>query len=241
MEINSNSYPLLIMESCPTMRNESIIKLIVIPAFVAMVILAGNTSAIAEDGFKDLFNGKSLKGWSGDEELWSVEDGVILGKTGTRKLRQNTFLSTKKSYSDFVLRVKVNLKNNNSGIQFRSKQLPNFVVAGYQAYIADNEYYGMLYEEKKRGFMPYWSTISDEEKAGIAAAVKRDDWNQYEIICVGDHLKMILNGHTVLNIMDPDGAKEGIIALQLHTGPSMEVRFKDLKIRTSKLDKYLEK
>jgi hypothetical protein len=89
--------------------------------------------------------------------------------------------------------------------------------------------------------MLYWGEISKEEKDAIAAAVKRDDWNQYEIICLGDHIKMILNGHTVLDIVDPEGAKEGIIALQLHAGPSMEVRFKDLEIKTSNIDSYISK
>ena len=229
------------MEFYKSMKYSSILKSVIVPAFVGIAILATNVSAIEADGFKPLFNGKNLKGWSGEEELWSVEDGVILGKTGPRKIRHNTFLSTKKSYSDFVLRVTVKLGNHNSGIQFRSEQRPNFVVAGYQADIADNQYYGMLYEEQKRGIMDYWKNMPEEEKAGIAAAVKRDDWNQYEVICMGDHIKMILNGHTVLDMEDPAGAKEGIIALQLHAGPSMEVRFKDLEIRTSKLEEYTKK
>ena len=205
----------------------------------ALVTMAGVSAQAEDDDFKPLFNGKNLKGWLGDEELWSAQDGEIVGTTHPRKIKQNTFLSTKKSYSDFVLRVKVKLINHNSGIQFRSEQHPDFVVAGYQADIADNEYYGMLYEERKRGFMPYWSEITQEEKDAIAAAVKRDDWNQYEVICLGDHIKMILNGNTVLDIQDPEGAKEGIIALQLHAGPSMEVRFKDLEIRSDDVAEYL--
>jgi hypothetical protein len=223
------------------MRNNSIVRLTCAFSVAVLGFTSTAPTASAEDGFKSLFNGRSLKGWVGEENLWSVEDGVILGKTGPRKIRHNTFLSTKKSYSDFVLRVKVKLKNHNSGIQFRSEQRDDYVVAGYQADIADNEYFGMLYEEQKRGFMPYWGKISKEEKDAIAAAVKRDDWNQYEIICLGDHIKMILNGHTVLDIVDPEGAKKGIIALQLHAGPSMEVRFKDLEIKTSNIDSYISK
>jgi hypothetical protein len=223
------------------MRNNTIIRTACALTISVLGFTNGAMTASAEDGFKPLFNGKSLKGWIGEEDLWSVEDGAILGKTGSRKIKHNTFLSTKKSYSDFVLRVKVKLGNHNSGIQFRSEQFPDYVVGGYQADIADNEYYGMLYEEKKRGFMPYWSEISKEEKDAIAAAVKRGEWNQYEVICIGDHIMMILNGHKVLDIVDPEGAKEGIVALQLHAGPSMEVRFKDIEIRTSKLQEYLEK
>lgn len=208
----------------------------VVAVFCGLLIVgfACATDAIAKDDFKPLFNGKNLKGWDGDSALWSVEDGEIVGRTSKPPIRQNSFLSTKKSYGDFVLRVKVKLINHNSGIQFRSEQRDNYVVAGYQADIADNEYYGMLYEERKRGILPYWNEMPADEKAKIAAAVKKDDWNQYEITCKGDQIKMVLNGVTTLDLNDPDGAKEGVVALQLHSGPPMEIRFKDIEIK--KLD-----
>jgi hypothetical protein len=206
---------------------QKITRILTALAFVVSV------DASAADDFKKLFNGKNLKGWSGHPDLWSVQDGVIVGKSqsGRDKIKHNHFLSTKKSYSDFVLRVKVKLINHNSGIQFRSEQRDDFVVAGYQADIADNEYYGMLYEEQKRGILPYWKEMSAEGKAEIAAAVKKDDWNQYEITCKGDQITMVLNGVTTLDMNDPEGAKEGIVALQLHAGPAMEVQFKDIEIK----------
>jgi len=184
-----------------------------------------------QDDFKPLFNGKNLKGWQGDKDLWSAKDGVITGSTHGNRIKQNTFLSTKKSYSDFVLRVKVKLENHNSGIQFRSDQLPDHGAAGYQADIAEQTYFGMLYEEKKRGFMPYWETLSQEDKDAIQAIVKKGDWNQFEITCKGDHITIVLNGMTTVDIIDPRGAKEGIIALQLHTGDPMRVQFKDIEIK----------
>ena len=196
------------------------------------LVLSAHT--YAEDGFKSIFNGKNLKGWDGAEGIWTVEDGEIVGRGGGPSLKQKTFLSYKKTYGDFILRIKTKLINSNSGIQFRSEQRRNYVVAGYQADIADNQYFGMLYEERKRGILPYWKEMSDEGKAEIAAAVKRDDWNQYVITCKGDQIKMELNGVTTLDLNDPEGAKEGIIALQLHTGPPMEVRFKDIEVK--KLD-----
>ncbi len=58
-----------------------------------------------------------------------------------------------------------------------------------------------------------------------------DDWNEYEITCNGDHVKIVLNGYTTLDFKDPEGAKSGIIALQLHTGPDMKVFYKDLVIK----------
>jgi len=193
--------------------------------------LAPLLSYAAEDGFTPLFNGTDLTGWTGAPGLWRVENGEIIGSTKGVKLEHNSFLSTEKSYSDFVLRVKVKLINHNSGIQFRSEQLEDHAVAGYQADVAEQTYFGMLYEEKKRGILPYWNEYTDDERAAVFAAAKLDDWNQYEITCKGDQVKMVLNGYTTLDFNDPEGAKAGIIALQLHSGPEMEVHFKDLEIK----------
>ena len=206
---------------------------IALASFMALTISITALADHHKSEFKALFNGKDLTGWDGDPKLWSVKDGMIVGITqgGRDKIRQNSFLSYEKLYSDFVLKVKVKLLNGNSGVQFRSEQRDDYVVAGYQADIADNQYFGMLYEERKRGILPYWNEMSEEGKAEIAAAVKKEDWNEYEITCKGDQVKMVLNGVTTLDMNDPDGAKEGIIALQLHTGPPMEIHFKDIEIK----------
>jgi len=193
--------------------------------------LCSVTMAESSAGFTPLFNGKDLDGWSGDDRLWSVEDGVIVGTTKEHSTEANTFLIYEKPYGDFILRVKTKLDNHNSGIQFRSEQLPNFAAAGYQADIAEKTYFGMLYEERKRGFMPYWGKMTPEQQAAIPKFAKQGDWNQFEIMCQGDRVKIVLNGHTTCDIDDPEGSKEGIIALQLHAGPAMTVSFKDIEIR----------
>ncbi len=188
----------------------------------------------SNEGFTQLFNGKDLTGWKGDPKLWKVEEGVILGSTVGNPIQKNTFLSTEKSYDDFILRVKVKLRNHNSGVQFRSEQKPENVVIGYQADITEKTHFGMLYEEGKRGFMEYWGALTEEQRKAVFDAAKPTDWNQYEITCQGDHIKMVLNGHVVCDINDPTGAKNGIIALQLHAGDQMEVRFKDIWIKPLK-------
>jgi putative membrane-bound dehydrogenase-like protein len=187
--------------------------------------------AVWDDGFVPLFNGKDLAGWSGDSTLWRVEDGVIIGTTDQTRIKQNSFLSTERRYADFVLRVKVKLRNHNSGIQFRSEQHPGYVVAGYQADVADANYFGMLYEEQKRGFMPYWKELSQDDKDALQRYVKKGDWNEYEITCRGNGVTLKLNGHVTCNINDPGGALSGVIALQLHAGDSMEVQFKDIYLK----------
>lgn len=200
-------------------------------ALVLCAGAAGLGAHAAEDGFTPLFNGTDLSGWKGDPRLWRVEGGEIIGSTKGVKLEKNTFLSTEKSYSDFVLKAKVKLINHNSGIQFRSEQRDNYVVAGYQADVAEKTYFGMLYEEQKRGILPYWNEYTDDQRAAVFAAAKLNDWNDYEITCQGDHIKIVLNGYTTLDFNDPEGAKAGIVALQLHAGPEMEVHFKDLRIK----------
>ncbi len=192
-----------------------------------------NDTAKGDEGFVPIFNGKDLTGWKGDPRFWKVVDGVIVGSTDQTKAEHNTFLSTEKHYSDFILRAKIKLRNHNSGIQFRSEQLPEYVMAGYQADAADG-FWGMLYEERKRGIMDYWKNMSDADKKAVGALAKPTDWNEYEITCKGDHVKMVFNGKTVLDMDDPAGAKEGAIGLQIHAGPAMMVSFKDLKIKELK-------
>ena len=204
-------------------------------AVAAILAVVACSAALAQsappDGFTALFNGKDLSGWEGDNRLWSVKDGEIVGSTEGVKLEQNSFLFATKQYTDFTLLAKVKLRNHNSGIQFRSERRDGFVAAGYQADVAEKTYFGMLYEERKRGILPYWNALSDAERAAIFAAAKLNDWNQYEITCQGHHVKIVLNGVTTLDFDDPDGASAGFFALQLHAGPGMQVNFKDIYVK----------
>lgn len=181
----------------------------------------------AEGEFKPLFNGKDLSGWvtPDDKSLFSVENGEIVGRT-KGDLKKNEFLVTDKPYGDFVLKAKVKIRNGNSGIQIRSVRKPDGVVSGPQADVADG-YWGLLYEERGRGILERF----DAKKA--EALVKKNDWNDFVIAVKGDHLTIDLNGTRVIDRTDPEFAKSGIIALQVHVGPPMEVRYKDLEIKTT--------
>ncbi|MEN6497325.1 MAG: DUF1080 domain-containing protein [Thermoguttaceae bacterium] len=192
-----------------------------------VVLLALSTVARAEEGFTSLFDGKTLNGWKGDPRFWSVEDGLIVGSSDAEKVPHNTFLSTTKSYKNFVLKVEFKLRNHNSGVQVRSQQRDDYVVAGYQADIAQSRYTGILYEERGRGI------ISDVKPAEVAKHLKPDDWNEYVITCDGPNLKFQLNGFTTVDYTEKSdkGAKEGIIAFQLHQGPAMKVWFRNVRIK----------
>jgi len=204
---------------------------LVLLLFSISVLPSCQQTPVPEPEFVSLLNGRDLAGWIGDPRLWEVADGVIVGSTEQVKLTHNSFLSTRTSYSDFVLRVSVKLRNGNSGIQFRGEQFPDYVVKGYQADVAVETYFGMLYDEGGRGIMEYWKRMTPQEQTHINSAARLDDWNLYEIRCQGDHIKMILNGQVVCEIEDPEGASEGIIALQLHVGDPMKVMFKDIEIK----------
>jgi len=193
-----------------------------------LLLIASVTAAFAEGKFEPLFDGKTLIGWSGDPDLWKVEDRMIVGSTDAKTLKHNSFLSTTKIYKNFVLRLKFKLRNHNSGVQVRSKQYDDYVVRGYQPDIAESRYTGMLYEEGGRGI------LADVDQKAAAKAFKRHDWNEYVITCNGPRITLVLNGVTTVDYTEKDekkGAKEGIIALQLHAGPPMKVCFKDLEIK----------
>ena len=179
------------------------------------------------DEFRPLFNGKDLSGWvtPADLGLFSVEDGAIVGRT-KGDLKKNEFLVTDKPYGDFTLRAKVKFRNGNSGIQFRSKRADDGAVSGPQCDVADG-FWGLLYEERGRGILERYP----EDKAN--ALLRRDDWNDFEITMKGDHLVILFNGTKIIDRTDPEFPPSGIIALQVHVGPAMEVRFKDIEIKTA--------
>ncbi len=196
--------------------------------FVALLSISSVAArSSAEEGFKPLFDGRTLAGWKGDDKLWSVEDGAIVGTTDDATLQHNSFLATEKTYKNFVLKVKFKLRNGNSGVQYRSKSYPDFVVKGYQADIADNMFMGILYEEGgSRGI------LVNVKSAEVAEHIHKDDWNEYVITADGPHITQVLNGFTTVDYTEKSeqGATDGIIALQLHVGPKMRVWFKDIQI-----------
>jgi len=182
----------------------------------------GQVPLLATPETLDLFfNGKDLTNWDGDPELWRVENGAIVGRSASG-LKQNEFLKSQMVLGDFRLVCQVRLTPNqeNSGIQFRSEALPNGEVKGYQADIGAG-WWGKLYEEHGRAIL--WDKPGD-------SFVKPEDWNLYELVAVGDQILTALNGKPCVNLRDSKGAARGIVAVQLHSGGPLEVRFKDFQL-----------
>ena len=221
-----------------------------IPLLLAIALSCAAGALAAQEGAVSLFNGKDLSGWDGDPKFWSVKDGAITGvSTAENPVKVNTFLIWKGgTLKNFELRAKYRLEGNNSGIQYRSKDLGEWRVGGYQADMdAANTYTGILYEERGRGILANVgtkSTVGPDGKvqvtgsvgdpAEIKAAIRKDGWNEYRITARGNHLVHEINGKVTAEFTDDDEAKrsmEGILALQLHQGPPMTVQFKDIRLK----------
>jgi hypothetical protein len=204
----------------------------------------------ADDGFVDLFDGKSLDGWDGDPKLWSVADGVITGQTSNEDpIPQNTFLVYRGGKpTDFELRLKFRMFGGNSGVQFRSVEVDKWVISGYQGdFDASGRYTGILYEEKGRGILARrgFKTVIGEDgskktvgtttdEKTILESYKKEDWNEFVVIAQGNTIVEKLNGLVTVEVVDNQADKrrmKGLIALQLHRGPAMKIQFKDIRFK----------
>ena len=209
------------------------LTLICVLLAVACSVCDSSTAADApptdETGFVPLFNGRDLTGWDGDAKLWLVENGMLVGRSPG--IKYNDFLTTAKTYRDFILRFQVRLLENrgNSGVQFRSQRVPppSHEVSGYQADISAG-WWGKLYDESRRN-----RVLAGPPQDVLDKALKPADWNDYEIQAVGNKITLRLNGVTTVEYTETDAgiAREGIIATQVHSGGPMEVQFKNLRIK----------
>jgi hypothetical protein len=191
------------------------------------------TFSAAHAGDKDqFFNGKDLTGWEGLlENYWSVKDGAIIGTGGDKTVPFNTFLCSKQKYKDFDLSFQIRLKGGkgNSGVQIRSKihDMKKFAVTGPQADIGEG-YWGSLYGENFGGMM------KQAPAKDVNAKLKKDDFNDYSIKCVGKHVTIKVNDVVAVDGDFPKMPEDGIIAWQLHGGHIMEVTFKNIQFKELK-------
>ncbi|WP_372755704.1 DUF1080 domain-containing protein [Mariniflexile sp.] len=194
----------------------------------------------------NLFDGKSLEGWHqlGGEAKYTVKDGAIVGTTVHNT--PNSFLTTDKSYSDFILELSFKVDPSmNSGIQIRSNSFPHYKegrVHGYQVEIDPSEraWSAGVYDEARRGWL---TTLDNNPEA--QKAFKQNDWNHYRIEAIGDTIKTWINGVPATHLIDEKTAS-GFISLQVHSiKPDMtegtEIIWKDIKIITDNVAKYAQK
>lgn len=211
-------------------------------------------AAADADGFEPIFDGRSLAGWEpGDPSYWSVEDGAIVGRiTREHPCNTNQYLVWKGGeLADFELKVQSRLNGEggiNNGFQFRSRVLPDHDVCGYQM---DNNlqtpWLVRLYDEFGRHDLALRGqrTVFDEQgtrtttplAAEAPAWFKLEDWHEYHLICVGPKLTLRVNGRLAAEVEDYDRRRQdlqGILALQLHSGPPTLVQFRNVRLKILK-------
>ncbi len=183
------------------------------------------TNFVCAQKSKSIFNGKNLDGWiTHGTEKWYVENGLLVCESGPDK--KYGYLSTEKFYNDFELEVEfLQEANGNSGVFFRST-FEGTKVSGWQVEVAPpNHDTGGIYESYGRG----WLVKIPDEKENI---LKMGKWNKLKIKVVGGHVTTWLNGEQMVDITDDKiAAGKGAIALQIHDGGGIKVKWRKLKVK----------
>ena len=175
-------------------------------------------------GYKKIFNGKDLTGWNiHGTEKWYVENGELVCESGPDK--QYGYLSTDKNYDNFILDLDFKLEaNGNSGVFIRSN-IEGTKISGWQVEVAPPMHStGGIYESYGRGWLI--QPKPEDEKY-----LNEGEWNRYKIQVDRDEVTTWLNGHQMVHLKDEKiGQGEGFIALQIHEGGGIKVRWKNIEI-----------
>jgi len=193
-----------------------------------LLCLFSSSSLWCQSGYVSLFNGKDLMGWTiHGSEKWYVENGELVCESGPDKLYG--YLSTDKSFYNFELSVQFKLEaNGNSGVFIRSG-IEGTKISGWQVEVAPpGEHTGGIYESYGRGWLV--QPKPEDEKM-----LKADDWNTLLIHVNNDEITSWLNGKEMIHLKDEKfGLGKGFIALQIHDGGGIKVRWKNIMIKELK-------
>src|SRR5262245_59728769 len=221
---------------------------------VAFLLLTAPGLAVCDEptappaGFQAIFNGKDLTGWEGSPEYWSVKDGCLTGNTdGT--LKYNRFIIWRGgTLKNFELRVQVKVSpGGNSGINYRSQHRPDLgeaVVTGYQCDVVANraDYNGMLDEERGRRILAHTGekvVIDPQGQPWVVDKLpvrefKPGEWHDFRVLVRGNHNQHWIDEHETVDVIDLDEknrAMEGILGVQVHVGPAMEIQYRNFFIK----------
>lgn len=186
-------------------------------------------------GFTSLFDGRSVRGWEGEEKWFRVEDGAIVAGSLEERIPVNQFLVSEKEYGDFELKLKARLigEGDNAGIQFWSQRIPNHhEMIGFQCDIGrsgDRSIWGALYDESRRRRM------LDNVPMPTQRVTRFDDWNEFRILARGNSITIWINGALATHYYETEPVdkvpRRGRFGLQIHSGPPAEAWYKDIEIR----------
>ncbi|MEM7230890.1 MAG: PVC-type heme-binding CxxCH protein [Planctomycetota bacterium] len=186
----------------------------------------------ASDGFEPLADGKTFDGWNDQNKVWRLEDGAFVAGKLDVEFPRNEFLSTRKEYGDFELRLEYKVLGHegfvNGGVQFRSRRIENnHEMIGYQADLGAG-YDGYLYDESRRNRF-----LTEAAQEVIQAVVKKGDWNRYRIRAQGRRIELWVNGLKTVDYVETDKniPLKGLIAVQVHGAGKVKVHYRKLEIR----------
>ena len=196
-----------------------------LPFAIMLVVVCSASSFAADENWRPLWDGKTLKGWHviGKGE-WKVEDGMLVGRHAKSE-GMFGHLVTDATYGDFTVRLKFKSIKGNSGLYFRIEEKGFSGVSGFQAEIDPSVDVGGLYETNGRAWVVK-PTAEDLKKF-----FKPQDWNTMTVSAHGTKVTVTVNGVSTAEIDDPKGRRKGKIALQVHGGQDVEVMFKDIQIQ----------
>jgi len=226
-------------------------KRLIMPAalFCAVSLASISVAEEADEGFRELFNGKTLEGWAHKPGGWRVEDGAITGQSIEEKpCKKHHYIHWTGGEPDsFDLRVTYRITGGNSGIHFRSKPRANWDMEGYQADIeAGHKWTGCLFEVYGRGgvvmrghravYKPDGTKedVQFADPAELMSKIKQGDWNEYRILAQGPRIRLFINDVLMCEVTDehPEHARQkGVIGFQMHPGPPMTVQFKSVRLK----------
>lgn len=192
---------------------------------------------VARSGFESLFDGRTLDGWEGNTEIFRVRRGSIVAGTLSQPIEHNEFLCTRRTYSNFELRLQARLvgEGHNAGIQFRSQRIPDHhEVRGYQCDMgsmdaeANQLIWGALYDESRRRRF-----LVEPSQDALKSVVKPSGWNRLVIRCDGPRTQIWVNGLQTVDYteMEPGIELDGILGLQIHGGLPAEAHYRKIRIK----------
>ena len=202
--------------------------------FIALQVHAGKEGVIrwrdvrikdlGRSDWKPIWDGKTLDGWEAKGGgHWAIE-GDAIHATNVSGEPKHGHLVSKEEYGDFAVRLKFESKEGNSGLYFRAEEGGSLGIRGFQAEIDPTSDVGGLYETDGRGW------VVRPKPEDVKKWVKPDGWNELSVVALGDRLVVHVNGFQSAEIVDPKGRRRGKLALQLHGGQDVDVRFKDIEI-----------
>ncbi len=190
---------------------------------VLLICFCCSSVLFAQKG-KSIFNGKDLSGWNiHGTEKWYVEKGELVCESGPDK--EYGYLSTTRKYKNFILTLQFKQEaDGNSGVFIRS-DIDGIKIKGWQVEVApEGLHTGGIYESYGRGWLI--KPGAEEEKV-----LKQGEWNTLKIRAVGNEITSWLNGVQMVHLDDQKiGEANGFIALQIHSGGGIKVRWKDIRV-----------